>query len=105
MVSSLGFIHDLRAGLLEPDTVRGTPLDMDQYSRLFGTSRIPTDVRLEPPFFTDLSNFLSSSVVAEWKFTQSQDISLFFDEANFVCSFHFWPQDLFDMHIRTFLIY
>ncbi|KAF8162700.1 acyltransferase ChoActase/COT/CPT [Crassisporium funariophilum] len=43
VVSSLGFIHDLRAGLLEPDTVRGTPLDMDQYSRLFGTSRIPTD--------------------------------------------------------------
>ncbi|KAF8959704.1 acyltransferase ChoActase/COT/CPT [Flammula alnicola] len=43
IVSSLGFIHDLRAGLLEPDTVRGTPLDMDQYSRLFGTSRIPTD--------------------------------------------------------------
>ncbi|KIJ92160.1 hypothetical protein K443DRAFT_135348 [Laccaria amethystina LaAM-08-1] len=43
IVSSLGFIHDLRAGLLEPDTVRGIPLDMDQYSRLFGTSRIPTD--------------------------------------------------------------
>ncbi|KAF8172114.1 acyltransferase ChoActase/COT/CPT [Pholiota molesta] len=43
IVSSLGFIHDLRAGILEPDTVRGTPLDMDQYSRLFGTSRIPTD--------------------------------------------------------------
>ncbi|CAA7260966.1 unnamed protein product [Cyclocybe aegerita] len=43
IVSSLGFIHDLRAGILEPDTVRGVPLDMDQYSRLFGTSRIPTD--------------------------------------------------------------
>lgn len=43
IVSSLGFIHDLRAALLEPDTVRGIPLDMDQYSRLFGTSRIPTD--------------------------------------------------------------
>ncbi|KAF8888280.1 acyltransferase ChoActase/COT/CPT [Infundibulicybe gibba] len=42
IISSLGFIHDLRAGILEPDTVRGTPLDMDQYSRLFGTSRIPT---------------------------------------------------------------
>lgn len=42
IVSSLGFIHDLRAGLLEPDSVRGTPLDMDQYSRLFGTARIPT---------------------------------------------------------------
>ncbi|PPR07072.1 hypothetical protein CVT24_010973 [Panaeolus cyanescens] len=43
IISSLGFIHDYRAGLLEPDTVRGTPLCMDQYSRLFGTSRIPTD--------------------------------------------------------------
>ncbi|KAH0584635.1 hypothetical protein H2248_010167 [Termitomyces sp. 'cryptogamus'] len=43
IVSSLGFVHDLRAGLLQADTVRGTPLDMDQYKRLFGTSRIPTD--------------------------------------------------------------
>ncbi|KAF8650062.1 hypothetical protein AX16_005426 [Volvariella volvacea WC 439] len=42
IISSLGFIHDLRAGILEPDTVRGIPLDMDQYTRLFGTSRIPT---------------------------------------------------------------
>ena len=45
IVSSLGFIHDLRAGILEPDTMRGTPLDMDQYTRLFGTARIPTEVR------------------------------------------------------------
>ncbi|KAG6868422.1 hypothetical protein C0993_003099 [Termitomyces sp. T159_Od127] len=43
IVSSLGFVHDLRAGLLQPDMVRGTPLDMDQYKRLFGTSRIPTE--------------------------------------------------------------
>ncbi|KZT37052.1 acyltransferase ChoActase/COT/CPT [Sistotremastrum suecicum HHB10207 ss-3] len=43
IVSSLGFIHDLRAGLLEPDNVRGIPLDMDQYTRLFGTARIPTE--------------------------------------------------------------
>lgn len=43
IISSLGFIHDLRTGMLEPDTVRGTPLDMDQYSRLFGSARIPTD--------------------------------------------------------------
>ena len=34
IVSALGFIHDLRNGLLEPDTVRGVPLDMDQYSRV-----------------------------------------------------------------------
>ncbi len=42
--SSLGFIHDLRAGVLEPDNVKGIPLDMDQYTRLFGTARIPTEV-------------------------------------------------------------
>ncbi|EGO19260.1 hypothetical protein SERLADRAFT_364059 [Serpula lacrymans var. lacrymans S7.9] len=42
IVSSLGFVHDLRKGMLDPDTVRGTPLDMDQYTRLFGTARIPT---------------------------------------------------------------
>ncbi|KAI5119672.1 hypothetical protein M0805_009617 [Coniferiporia weirii] len=42
ITSSLGFIHDLRAGMLEPDNVRGVPLDMDQYTRLFGTARIPT---------------------------------------------------------------
>ncbi|EIW74513.1 carnitine acetyl transferase [Coniophora puteana RWD-64-598 SS2] len=43
ILSSLGFVHDLRAGILDPDTVRGTPLDMDQYTRLFGTARIPTE--------------------------------------------------------------
>ncbi|KAI0069566.1 CoA-dependent acyltransferase [Panus rudis PR-1116 ss-1] len=43
IVSSLEFIHDHRAGILEPDTVRGTPLCMDQYTRLFGTARIPTE--------------------------------------------------------------
>ncbi|KAI0338209.1 acyltransferase ChoActase/COT/CPT [Trametopsis cervina] len=43
ILSSLGFIHDLRAGILEPDSVRGVPLDMDQYTRLFGTARIPTE--------------------------------------------------------------
>ncbi|KAH0826289.1 hypothetical protein J3R83DRAFT_5766 [Lanmaoa asiatica] len=42
IISSLGFIHDLRAGLLDPDAVRERPLDMDQYTRLFGTARIPT---------------------------------------------------------------
>ncbi|PIL29708.1 transporter [Ganoderma sinense ZZ0214-1] len=50
IVSSLGFIHDLRAGTLEPDHMRGTPLDMDQYTRLFGTARIPTEkgCKMEP---------------------------------------------------------
>ncbi|CAO1617262.1 unnamed protein product [Sympodiomycopsis kandeliae] len=42
ILASLAFIHDLRTGHLEPDTVRGTPLDMFQYSKLFGTARIPT---------------------------------------------------------------
>jgi hypothetical protein len=46
IISSLGFIHDLRQGLLDPDAVRGRALDMDQYSRLFGTARIPTEVCL-----------------------------------------------------------
>lgn len=41
-LASLAFIHDLRTGALDPDTVRGTPLDMYQYTRLFGTSRVPT---------------------------------------------------------------
>ncbi len=31
--------------MLEPDNMRGIPLDMDQYTRLFGTARIPTEVR------------------------------------------------------------
>ncbi|KAI0253487.1 acyltransferase ChoActase/COT/CPT [Lactifluus subvellereus] len=43
VISSLGFIHDLRTGVLDPDRVRGIPLDMDQYRRLFSTARIPTD--------------------------------------------------------------
>ncbi|KAG8996479.1 hypothetical protein FRB90_012724, partial [Tulasnella sp. 427] len=41
--SSLAFVHDLRNGLLEPDSVRGKPLDMHQYTQLFGTARIPTN--------------------------------------------------------------
>ncbi|KDN53214.1 hypothetical protein K437DRAFT_253229 [Tilletiaria anomala UBC 951] len=42
ILASLAFIHDMRNGVLEPDRVRGTPLDMYQYTRLFGTARIPT---------------------------------------------------------------
>ncbi|GAA5897769.1 hypothetical protein JCM8208_000256 [Rhodotorula glutinis] len=42
ILASLSFIHDLRTGQLEPDQVRGTPLDMSQYQKLFGTARIPT---------------------------------------------------------------
>ena len=37
----------IREGILEPDTISGKiPLDMDQYTRLFGTARIPTEVYL-----------------------------------------------------------
>ncbi|BGP20849.1 hypothetical protein JCM10213_008115 [Rhodosporidiobolus nylandii] len=42
ILASLAFIHDLRTGQLEPDNIRGTPLDMSQYMKLFGTARIPT---------------------------------------------------------------
>lgn len=41
-LASLAFIHDLRTGVLDPDEARGMPLDMYQYTRLFGTARIPT---------------------------------------------------------------
>ncbi|SCV67108.1 BQ2448_5754 [Microbotryum intermedium] len=42
ILASLGFVHDFRTGQLEPDEFRGTPLDMSQYAKLFGTARIPT---------------------------------------------------------------
>lgn len=42
ILASLGFIHDLRNGVLPPDDFRGSALDMSQYLKLFGTSRIPT---------------------------------------------------------------
>lgn len=44
ITSSLSFIHDLRNGYLKPDDLRGIPLDMSQYQRLFATCRVPTDV-------------------------------------------------------------
>ncbi|TXT15908.1 hypothetical protein VHUM_00411 [Vanrija humicola] len=43
ILSSLLFIHDLRNGVLKPDSIRGSPLDMSQYERLFATSRVPTE--------------------------------------------------------------
>lgn len=42
ILSSLKFIHALRAEILEPDYFRGTPLCMSQFNRLFGTARLPT---------------------------------------------------------------
>ncbi|KAJ5511691.1 ATP-grasp fold subdomain 2 [Penicillium expansum] len=42
-VSALAFVRAVRREELPPDAVRGTPLCMYQYSRLFGTARLPTD--------------------------------------------------------------
>jgi carnitine O-acetyltransferase len=41
--STLTFVHALNTKHLEPDVIRGTPLCMSQFSRLFGTARVPTD--------------------------------------------------------------
>lgn len=43
VVSALSFVRAVRLEELPPDTVRGQPLCMYQYSRLFGTARIPTE--------------------------------------------------------------
>ncbi|KAK4166147.1 putative mitochondrial carnitine O-acetyltransferase [Cladorrhinum sp. PSN259] len=43
VVSALEFVRAVRREELPPDTVKGTPLCMHQYSRLFGTARVPTD--------------------------------------------------------------
>ncbi|KAL2020144.1 hypothetical protein VTK56DRAFT_8749 [Thermocarpiscus australiensis] len=43
VVSALEFVRAVRKEELPPDTVKGTPLCMHQYSRLFGTARVPTD--------------------------------------------------------------
>lgn len=43
VVSALEFVRAVRREELPPDTIKGKPLDMYQYSRLFGTSRVPTE--------------------------------------------------------------
>ena len=43
VVSALCFVRAVRKEELPPDTMRGTPLCMYQYSRLFGTARVPTE--------------------------------------------------------------
>ncbi|KAJ5771017.1 uncharacterized protein N7511_003068 [Penicillium nucicola] len=43
VISALAFVRAVRREELPPDTVRGTPLCMYQYSRLFGTARLPTE--------------------------------------------------------------
>ena len=43
VVSALSFVRAVRKEELPPDMVRNQPLDMYQYSRLFGTARIPTE--------------------------------------------------------------
>ena len=41
--SALSFVRAVRKEELPPDTLRGNPLCMYQYSRLFGTARVPTE--------------------------------------------------------------
>ena len=43
VTSALCFVRAVRKEEIPPDTLRGTPLCMYQYSRLFGTARVPTD--------------------------------------------------------------
>jgi len=43
VASALEFVRAVRKEELPPDKVKSTPLDMYQYSRLFGTARVPTD--------------------------------------------------------------
>lgn len=43
VVSALAFVRAVRKEELPPDTIRNQPLDMYQYSKLFGTARIPTE--------------------------------------------------------------
>ena len=43
VISALCFVRAVRKEELPPDTLRGNPLCMYQYSRLFGTARVPTD--------------------------------------------------------------
>ncbi|KJZ75100.1 hypothetical protein HIM_05586 [Hirsutella minnesotensis 3608] len=43
VISALEFIRAVRKEELPPDTFRGKPLCMYQFSRLFGTARVPTE--------------------------------------------------------------
>ena len=43
VISALCFVRAVRKEELPPDMIRGSPLDMFQYSRMFGTARVPTD--------------------------------------------------------------
>jgi carnitine O-acetyltransferase len=43
VISALCFVRAVRKEELPPDTIRGSPLCMYQYSRMFGTARVPTE--------------------------------------------------------------
>lgn len=43
VISALCFVRAIRKEELTPDMIRGQPLDMYQYSRMFGTARVPTE--------------------------------------------------------------
>ena len=84
IIASLGFIHDLREGILEPDTIRGKiPLDMDQYTRLFGTARIPTEV-CQALNGCVASLTPTSSAAARCKSTRNRDTSSWYGAASSV---------------------
>lgn len=78
ILSSLSFIHDQRNGLLQPDAVRDTPLDMSQYERLFGACRVPTDVSIE------IEARLTCSEDAVCSCTMKADTSSLSEEDSFV---------------------
>lgn len=46
--SALRFVGELWNNSLRPDVVKGTPLCMSQYPKLFGTARIPNSTRDDP---------------------------------------------------------
>ncbi|KAK3719686.1 carnitine O-acetyltransferase yat1 [Vermiconidia calcicola] len=43
VISALSFVRAVRKEELPPDMLKNQPLDMYQYSRMFGTARIPTE--------------------------------------------------------------
>jgi len=59
--ASLKFCSSVRDGTLEPDMQRTTPLCMSQYTRLFGTARIPGEGTDTVEFYPDSRHILIMS--------------------------------------------
>ena len=72
--------------MLEPDAIRGVPLDMDQYTRLFGTARIPTEVCFSRASRTIplTTSHPTCREDAEWKPMMIRDTLSSFAVVNFV---------------------